>query len=181
MLTRCVGLDLLPSSPALAGAEVELVGMLARETRLRQSLHQIRQRYDFVLLDTPPSLGMLTVNALTAADGVVIPVQCEYLPLEGLTQLLKTVELVRQRLNPDLIIRGLVLTMYDVRTNLSRQVVDEIRQHFPATALHSVIPRSVKLSEAPSYGEPISLYAPESKGAMAYSALCREMLETEWD
>ena len=152
----------------------------AYPTRLRQALVKIRLRYDFILLDTPPSLGMLTVNALTAADGVIIPVQCEYLPLEGLAQLLSTVELVRQRLNPDLIIRGLVLTMYDVRTNLSRQVVEEIRQHFPSTVLRSIIPRSVKLSEAPSYGEPISIYAPDSKGALAYAALSRDILESEW-
>jgi len=179
-LTGCLGLDLLPSSPALAGAEVELVEMSGRELRLRHALEQIRQRYDFVLIDTPPSLGMLTVNALTAADGVLIPVQCEYLPLEGLTQLLRTIELVCRHLNPDLVIRGLILTMYDVRTNLSRQVVEEIRQHFPGTVFSSIIPRSIKLSEAPSYGEPITTYAPASSGGQAYAALCQEMLETEW-
>lgn len=178
-LTACMGLDLLPSSPALAGAEVELVGMRGRESRLRHALAQVRQRYDFVLIDTPPSLGMLTINALTASDGVLIPIQCEYLPLEGLTQLLYTIELVRQRLNPDLVVRGLVLTMYDSRTNLARQVVEEIRQHFPAMAYRAIIPRSVKLSEAPSYGEPIISYAPTSSGGQAYAALCQEILASE--
>ncbi|MBM3190103.1 MAG: ParA family protein, partial [Chloroflexi bacterium] len=180
LLTRCLGLDLLPSSPALAGAEVEMVAMTGRELRLRHVLEQARQRYDFLLLDTPPSLGMLTVNALAAADGVIIPVQCEYLPLEGLSQLLQTIELVREGLNPNLMIRGLVLTMYDPRTNLSRQVVEEIRQHFPTTAFASIIPRNVKLSEAPSFGEPITLYAPDSMGGRAYAALCQEFLATEW-
>ena len=179
LLTRCLRLDLLPSSPALAGAEVEMVEMVGRELRLRHALEQARQRYDFVILDTPPSLGMLTVNALAAADGVIIPIQCEYLPLEGLSQLLQTIELVRQRLNPDLIVRGLVLTMYDGRTNLARQVVEEIRQHFPTTAFRAIIPRNVKLSEAPSYGEPINCYAPDSAGAKAYEALCHEFLQSE--
>jgi chromosome partitioning protein len=179
MLTSCLGLDLLPSSPALAGAEVEMVEMAGRELRLRHALEIIRQRYDFVLIDTPPSLGMLTVNALTAADGVIIPVQCEYLPLEGLTQLLHTIERVRQSLNPELSIRGLVMTMYDSRTNLARQVVDEVFAHFPTTAFRAIIPRSVKLGEAPSYGEPIPTYAPESSGGRSYAALCQELLETE--
>ena len=179
-LTACIGLDLLPSAPALAGAEIELVEMPGRELRLRNALAEIRQRYDFVLVDTPPSLGMLTINALTAADGVLIPIQCEYLPLEGLAQLLRTIELVRQSLNPDLVIRGLVMTMYDSRTNLARQVVDEVRQHFPSTVLSAIIPRSVKLSEAPSYGEPIVTYAPTSSGGSAYAALCQEILQTEW-
>ncbi len=179
-LTNCKGLDLLPSAPPLAGAEIELVEMAGREFRLRRALDPIRARYDFVLIDTPPSLGLLTVNALTAADGVLIPIQCEYLPLEGLTQLLRTVELVRQNLNPDLFIRGLVLTMFDARTNLSRQVVEEIRQHFPSTAFRVVIPRSVKVSEAPSFGEPLLTFAPESSGGQAYAALCEEFLSTEW-
>jgi chromosome partitioning protein len=178
-LTACMGLDLLPSSPNLAGAEVELVQLSGREMRLRYALEGLRPRYDFILIDTPPSLGMLTVNALTASDGVVIPVQCEYLPLEGLTQLLQTIELVRQSLNPDLAIRGLVMTMYDSRTNLSRQVVEEIRRHFPSTVFTAIIPRSIKLSEAPSYGETILSYAPTSSGAQAYSALCEEFLASE--
>lgn len=178
-LTGCPGLDLVPSCPVLAGAEVELVEMKGREFRLRRALEPVRRRYDFVLIDTPPSLGMLTLNALTAADGVLIPVQCEYLPLEGLTELLHTIQLVRQSLNPDLIIRGLVLTLFDPRTNLARQVVEEVRQHFPTTCFRVIIPRSVKLSEAPGYGEPISSYAPSSTGGRAYAALCREILAGE--
>jgi chromosome partitioning protein len=179
MLTGVIGLDLLPSSPALAGAEVEMVEITGRELRLRRALNTVRQRYDFVLIDTPPSLGMLTLNALTAADGVLIPIQCEYLPLEGLTQLLHTIELVRQNLNPDLLIRGLVMTMYDPRTNLARQVIEDVRRHFPSAIFRSIIPRSVKLSEAPSYGEPILSYAPESNGGQAYAALCQELLASE--
>ena len=178
-LTACAGLDLLPASPALAGAQIELVPMAGRETKLRRALEPLRTRYDYVLIDTPPSLGMLTVNALTASDGVLIPIQCEYLPLEGLGQLLHTIELVRQSLNPDRAISGLVLTMYDPRTNLSRQVVEEIRQHFPIIVFRSIIPRSIKLSEAPSYGEPIITYAPHSSGGQAYESLCREVLDRE--
>jgi len=179
LVTACMGLDLLPSSPALAGAEVELLHVIGRETRLRHVLRQVSPRYDYVLIDTPPSLGMLTVNALTASDGVLIPIQCEYLPLEGLAQLLHTIELIRERLNPELIVRGLILTMYDRRTNLARQVVQEIHDHFPTTVFQSVIPRNVKLSEAPSYGEPILTYAPDSPGGMAYEALCQEILASE--
>lgn len=178
-LTARVGLDLLPSSTVLAGAEVELVGISGRELRLRHALDTVRSRYDFLLIDTPPSLGMLTLNALVASDGVLIPIQCEYLPLEGLSQLLQTVELVRQSLNPNLAIRGLLMTMFDPRTNLSREVVEEVRQHFPHTILRTIIPRSVKLSEAPSYGEPIINYAPESSGGQAYAALCQEFLTGE--
>ena len=180
MLTGSLGLDLLPSSPALAGAEVEMVEMAGRELRLRRALENLRRRYDFVLVDTPPSLGLLTLNALTAADGVIIPVQCEYLPLEGLSQLLQTIELVRQNLNPGLVVRGLILTMYDSRINLARQVVEEVRQHFPNAVFQAVIPRNVRLSEAPSYGEPISCYAPESLGGQAYAAFSREFLAGEW-
>lgn len=180
MVTGCIGLDLIPAVPSLAGAEVELLQIIGRETRLRHALQQIRQRYDYVLVDTPPSLGMLTVNALTASDGVFIPIQCEYLPLEGLAQLLHTIELVRQRLNPDLSVRGLIMTMYDRRTNIAREVVQEIHDHFPTTVFGAIIPRSVKLSEAPSYGEPILSYAPESAGGQAYDALCQEILATEW-
>jgi chromosome partitioning protein len=179
MLSGYMGLDLIPSTPGLAGAEVEMVELAAREQRLRQGLVGIRERYDYVLIDTPPSLGLLTLNALTAADGVIIPVQCEYLPLEGLTQLLRTIELVRQRLNSDLVVRGLLLTMYDTRTNLSRQVVQDVRSHFPATVFQAIIPRSIKLSEAPSYGEPIMLYAPDSYGSQAYNAFCEELLAGE--
>lgn len=156
-----------------------MVEMAGREMRLRRALDAVRARYDYILIDTPPSLGMLTLNALTASDGVLIPVQCEYLPLEGLSQLLHTIELVRQNLNPDLVVRGLVMTMYDARTNLARQVVDEVRAHFPSTVFHSVIPRSIKLGEAPSYGEPIISYSPDSSGGRAYAALCQELLQED--
>jgi chromosome partitioning protein len=178
-LTQRLGLDLVPSKPALAGAEVELVGIMAREHRLRKALEPVRNRYEYVLIDCPPSLGLLTVNALTAADEVVIPIQCEYLPMEGLAQLLRTIDLVRANLNPRLDIRGLLMTMYDVRTNLAEQVVQEVRTHFPDRTFRTIIPRSVRLSEAPSYGEPIIDYAPQSPGALAYQALAQEIMESE--
>lgn len=178
-LTKRLGLDLVPSSPVLAGAGVELVNMMAREHRLQQALKPLRERYDFVLIDSPPSLGLLTINALTAADGVLIPIQCEYLALEGLTQLLHTVELVQRNLNSRLAIRGMLLTMYDARTNLSRQVADEVHRHFDKLVFRTIIPRSVRLSEAPSHGETILSYAPESSGALAYQALTAELLRSE--
>lgn len=168
---------MLPSNPALAGAEVELVNLMAREYRLSRALQAAQSTYDYILIDCPPSLGLLTINALTAArDGVIIPVQCEYLALEGLTQLLETVHLVKQHLNPDLKIRGLIMTMYDRRTNLSRQVVEEVRAHFPGQVFRTIIPRNVRLSEAPSYGQPIILYAPSSPGGIAYKVLTAELL-----
>jgi chromosome partitioning protein len=170
-------LHLAPATPRLAGAEVEMVPLIARERLLHKRLLPIAPSYEYVLIDTPPSLGLLTVNALTAAtDGVIIPVQCEYLSLEGLGDLLNTVQLVRENLNPGLRIRGLVMTMYDARTNLSRQVVEEVRQYFAGQVFKTVIPRSVRLSEAPSYGEPILGHAPHSPGALAYAALTRELL-----
>jgi len=176
-LTRWIRLDLAPSSAQLAGATVELVGMLARERRLQWALERVDRRYDYVLIDCPPSLGILTVNGLTAArDGVIIPVQCEYLALEGLSQLLRTIDLVRRALNPGLRIRGMVMTMFDPRTKLSRQVVEEVRRHFGSRVFRTVIPRTVRLSEAPSYGEPILSYAPRSIGALAYQALAKELL-----
>jgi chromosome partitioning protein len=183
--TRRVRLDMVPSSPSLAGATVEMVSLPQREYRLRQVLAELSpsedkgpdERYDYVLIDCPPSLGILTVNGLTAAtDGVIIPVQCEYLALEGLSQLARAVELVRRALNPKLRLRGLVMTMYDARTTLSRQVVEEVQRHFPKRVFSTIIPRSVRLSEAPSYGEPIISYAPRSAGALAYAALTRELL-----
>ncbi|HOU23075.1 MAG TPA: AAA family ATPase [Anaerolineae bacterium] len=176
MLTRRVGLDLIPSSPALAGAEIELVNAPSREFRLKRALAPIRDRYDFVLIDCPPSLGLLTVNALAAADQVIIPVQCEYLPMEGLAQLLRTIDLLRANVNPGLTIRGLLMTMFDSRTSLAQQVVDEVRGHFSDRAFATVVPRSVRLSEAPSYGEPIVDYAPHSAGGLAYEALAKEIL-----
>ncbi len=169
--------DLVPASPALAGATVELVSLPQREYRLRQALARLERQYDYALIDCPPSLGILTVNGLTAAtDGVIIPVQCEYLALEGLSQLARAIELVRRALNPTLRLRGLVMTMYDARTTLSRQVVEEVRRHFPGRVFDTIIPRSVRLSEAPSYGESIISYAPRSAGALAYAALTRELL-----
>jgi chromosome partitioning protein len=177
-----LGLFLVPSSPALAGAEVELVGMLAREYRLQQALDPVVSSYDYVLIDCPPSLGLLTVNALTAArDGVIIPVQCEYLALEGLSQLYQTIELVHARLNSGLEVRGMLMTMFDGRTNLAQQVVDEVRRHFGERTFSSVIPRSVRLSEAPSYGQPIATYAPRSAGALAYAAMAQEVLAGDAD
>jgi chromosome partitioning protein len=170
-------LSLLPSSPALAGAEVELVAQLGRESRLKQALAPLADRYDYVLIDCPPSLGLLTVNGLVAArDGVIIPVQCEYLALEGLGQLTQTLQLVRSALFPDLKVRGVVLTMFDARTRLSTDVVTEVSRHFPEQTFKSVVPRSVRLAEAPSYGLPVSVYAPGSSGAEAYESLAREVL-----
>ncbi len=173
-------LAILPSTPALAGAEVELVNELARESRLKKALTAVSDRYDYILVDCPPSLGLLTLNGLVAAnDGVIIPVQCEYLALEGLGQLVKTIQRVRNALVPNLRIRGLLLTMYDGRTNLSNDVVQEVRRYFPKLVFQAVIPRSVRLAEAPSYGQPISVYAPNSSGAEAYAALAREVLQED--
>ncbi len=178
LLNERLKLSLLPSSPSLAGAEVELVDELARESRLRKALKPIVGRYDYVLIDCPPSLGLLTVNGLIAAlDGVIVPVQCEYLALEGLGQLTQTIDRVRSLLFPELIVRGVVLTMFDNRTNLSTDVVTEVNKHFPDQVFKSVIPRSVRLAEAPSYGLPISAYAPHSVGATAYEALAKELLK----
>lgn len=173
-------LALAPSAPALAGAEVEMVSMLAREYLLRKALEVIAGHYDYVLMDCPPSLGLLTINALTAArNGVVVPIQCEYLALEGLGRLWHTIQLVRENLNPQLIISGMILTMFDPRTNLSSQVVNEVRKHFAQQTFQTVIPRSVRLSEAPSYGQTILTYAPTSTGATAYAALTQEWLARE--
>jgi chromosome partitioning protein len=170
-------LHLLPSSPALAGAEVEIIGRPNRERILASALAPVADRYDIVLIDSPPSLGILTVNALTAANaGVIIPIQCEYLALEGLSQLMQTLRLVRERLNPQLRIFGLLMTMFDPRTNLAQQVVDDVRQHYPNLIFRTIIPRSVRLSEAPSYGQSILHYAPRSSGSLAYEALAQEFL-----
>jgi chromosome partitioning protein len=170
------GLDLVPSSPSLSGAEVELVGVTAREHRLSASLAELNGRYDRVLIDCPPSLGLLTVNALTAADGVLIPIQTEYYALEGLSQLVNTIRRVREGLNPRLEIDGVLLTMYDARTNLSAQVASEVRRHMNGSVYDTVVPRSVRLSEAPSHGLPIALYDPSSRGADAYRDLAGEVV-----
>ncbi len=170
------GLDLAPASVDLAGAEVQLAGAMAREQRLPRALTAVRKRYDFVLIDCPPSLGLLTLNALAAADGVLIPLQSEYLALEGLVQLRQTVDLVVGHINRRLRVFGIVLTMFDTRTNLSGQVQQEVRTHFPRELFETVIPRSVRLSEAPSFGQTISEYDPGSRGAVAYAALAREVV-----
>lgn len=170
------GLDLAPAAPALAGAQIELVEQDDRDGRLRRALEPLRDRYDLIVVDCPPSLGILTVNALVAADAVVVPVQCEYLALEGLGQLVETLDLVREQLNPRLQLLGIVLTMHDPRTNLSAQVIEEVRSHFPRATFESVIPRSVRLSEAPSYGQPARVYDPASRGSLAYAALAEELL-----
>lgn len=172
------GVDVAPASADLAGAEVELTQVMARERRLSTALAAAALDYDYILIDDPPSLGLLTINGLTAANhGVLIPVQCEYLALEGLSQLLNTIHKVRDVLNERLIIAGVILTMYDSRTNLGQQVVQDIRQHFPREAFRTVIPRNVRLSEAPSYGQSILSYAPTSSGALAYQALAAEFLQ----
>jgi len=171
-------LALLPSSPSLAGAEIELVDESEREFRLRNALKTIDKKYDYILIDCPPSLGILTVNGLVAAkDGILVPVQCEYLALEGLGQITQTIERVQSSLFPDLRVRGVVLTMFDPRTNLSTDVVKEVNNHFPGQVFKSVIPRSIRLAEAPSYGLPISAYSPSSVGAQAYESLAKELLK----
>ncbi len=172
-----LGIALLPSSPALSGAEVELVGAPEREARLKHSLAATRKDYDYILIDCPPSLSLLTLNGLVAAQSVLIPVQCEYLALEGLGQLAQTITRVRANLNTSLSIRGLVMTMFDSRTSLALQVVEEVRKHFPGKVFASIIPRSVRLAEAPSHGLPISAFSPTSTGAQAYAALADELLK----
>ncbi len=170
-------LSLLPSSSALAGAEVELVEMPHREFRLQEALRPLQDRYDYILIDCPPSLGLLTINGLTASqNGVLIPVQCEYLALEGLGQLTDTISRVRSGLFPELEVRGVILTMYDGRTRLATDVVNEVRKYFPDQVFEAVIPRSIRVAEAPSYGIPISIYAPDLTAAHAYAALARELL-----
>ena len=170
-------LSILPSSPALAGAEVELVPEIARESRLLQSLKLVIERYDYILIDCPPSLGLLTLNGLVAAkDGLLIPVQCEYLALEGISLLIQTIDRVRSAIFSSLKIRGVILTMFDARTKLSSDVVAEVQRFFPTLVFDSIIPRSVRLAEAPSYGQPISIYAPQSSGATAYDVLANEIL-----
>ncbi|MBQ8507742.1 MAG: ParA family protein [Clostridia bacterium] len=170
-------LDLMPTAIELAGAEIELVGIENREQLLKNALADIRDDYDYILIDCPPSLSLLTINALTAADSVLIPIQCEYYALEGLGQLMNTTKLMRKKLNPQLEIEGIVLTMFDSRTNLCAQVVDEVRRHFPRDLFETMIPRNVRLSEAPSYGLPIHLYDGRCSGAKAYDALAAELME----
>jgi len=174
--TAIESLKLCPSNIQLAGAEIELVTVISRETRMKVVLSEIRDRFDFVLIDCPPSLGLLTLNSLTAADTILVPIQCEYYALEGLSQLMNTVKLVQKHLNPALDVEGVVLTMFDARTNLSIQVVEEVKKHFKNKVYRTVIPRNVRLSEAPSFGLPIILYDPKSKGAECYMELAEEVI-----
>lgn len=177
---RCCAVELLavlPSSRDLIGAEIELVPMIAREHRLAEGLREVRRSYEYLVVDCPPSLGLLTINGLTAADAVLVPMQCEYYALEGLSALLETIELIRQRLNPGLAIEGLLLTMFDTRNSLCHQVADEVRQHFPQDVFTTVIPRNVRLSESPSHGLPAVVYDPTSRGAEAYQVLARELVD----
>ena len=170
-------LKLLPSDIDLVGAEIELVGMERREHRLRLALEAVEKQYQYVIIDCPPSLGLLTINALTAADRVLVPLQCEFYALEGLTHLLKTVKLVRERLNPGLDVAGIVLTMFDGRTSLALQIRDEVHRYFPGQIFDAVIPRNVRLTEAPSYGKPVMLHDLRSSGSIAYLELTREVLQ----
>jgi chromosome partitioning protein len=172
-------LDVIPSGTRLSGAEVELVGVLARENKLRQAIAPIRESYDFIFLDCPPSLGLLTINALAAADSVLIPLQCEYYALEGLTALLTSIQLVQESLNPNLNIEGILLTMYDTRLNLSQQVSEEARKYFAGRVYETTIPRNVRLGEAPSFGKPVIEYDSTSKGSESYRALAREVMTHE--
>lgn len=172
----CEGLDVLPATINLAGAEVELVNEMARENRLKSAIGSLRGKYDYILIDCPPSLGLLTVNALVAADKLLIPIQCEFYALEGVTKLLDSMKRVKSMLNPSLDIYGVLLTMYDGRTTLSKQVAEEVRRYFDKTVFTTMIPRTVKLSEAPSYGQPITEYDPLGKGGQAYLSLAKEVI-----
>lgn len=172
-------LSLLPASVDLAGAEIEIAGLPHRESLLKRMIEPIRDSYDYIIIDCPPSLGLMTLNALVASDSIIIPIQAEFYALEGLAQLVKTVQVVGRRMNPRLRILGILLTMFDGRTNLSLQVAEEVKKYFGSKVFRTVIPRTVKLSEAPSFGEPILTYAPKSKGAEAYKKLCREVLKRD--
>lgn len=170
------GLDVVPATIQLAGAEIELVTVISREARMQKAIEKVKDEYDYIILDCPPSLGLLTLNALTAADSLIIPIQCEYYALEGLGQLINTITLVQKHLNSNLEIEGVLLTMFDARTNLSIQVVDEVKNHFKGKVYQTIIPRNVRLSEAPSHGQPIILYDAKSKGAEMYSDFAKEVV-----
>ncbi|MEG0477523.1 MAG: AAA family ATPase [Raoultibacter sp.] len=172
----CEGLDLIPATINLAGAEVELVSEMARENRLKDAIGSLRGKYDYIFIDCPPSLGLLTVNALVAADKLLIPIQCEFYALEGVTKLLESMEIVKARLNPSIEVLGMLLTMYDGRTILSKQVAQDVREHYKSEVFETVIPRTVKLSEAPSHGEPITEYDRSGKGTLSYTALAEEVI-----
>lgn len=177
--TEVPNLSLLPATIQLAGAEIELVSIMSRETKVKRALDKIKYNYDFILIDCPPSLGLLTINSLTAANSVLVPIQCEFYALEGLTQLMNTIQLVQKNLNPSLTLEGVVLTMFDARTNLSIQVVDEVKNHFRNKVYQTIIPRNVRLSEAPSHGQPVMIYDPKSKGAEVYFDLAKEVIGDE--
>ncbi|NLY29064.1 MAG: ParA family protein [Firmicutes bacterium] len=174
--TEVSGLEAAPATLELAGAEIELVSAMSREYRLKGSLDGVKGSYDYILIDAPPSLGLLTINALSAANAALVPIQCEYYALEGVSQLVSTVSLVKEHLNPNLEIAGVLMTMYDARTNLSQQVVEEVRRFFGEKVFDTIIPRNVRLSEAPSHGQPIILYDPQCRGAQAYRDLAREVM-----
>ncbi|MFO7295061.1 MAG: AAA family ATPase [Caldicoprobacter sp.] len=177
--TKIENLDIIPSNIDLAGAEIEMVPMIARETILKKAIEPIRDEYDYIFIDCPPSLGLLTINALTASDKVMVPIQCEYYALEGLSQLMSTINIVKKNLNPSLELAGVVLTMFDARTNLSIQVVEDVKKHFRDKVYRTIIPRNVRLGEAPSHGVPIILYDPKCVGAVAYCELAEEFIESD--
>lgn len=177
--TGLPNLDIIPSNSELAGAELELVAITGRELKLKSALSTIAASYDYILIDCPPSLGLLTVNAMTAADSVLIPLQCEFYAMEGLSHILKTIRLIQKDLNPSLKIEGILLTMFDSRNNLSRQVAEEVRTHFPNDTLATIIPRNVRLSEAPSHGKPVIFYDITSRGAAGYLDLAKEIIQRE--
>src|SRR5690625_314897 len=174
--TETENLSIIPATIQLAGAEIELVPTMSREVKLKKALSSVRDNYDYILIDCPPSLGLLTLNALTAADSVLIPVQCEYYALEGLSQLLNTIRLAQKHLNTELMIEGVLLTMLDARTNLGLQVIDEVKKYFQDKVYESIVPRNIRLGEAPSHGKPISSYDPKSKGAEVYLELAKEVI-----
>ena len=179
LITEHENLSIVPATLQLAGAEIELTSMMARESRLKGSLAEVSSQYDYILIDCPPSLGHLTINSFTASDSILIPVQCEYYALEGLSQLLNTVRLVQKHFNPELEIEGVLLTMYDARTNLGNEVVEEVRKYFREKDYETIIPRNIRLSEAPSHGKPIIDYDPRSRGAEVYQALAKEVVSRE--
>lgn len=177
--TDVENLDIVPATISLAGAEIELVSTISREVRMKHAIQDIKDDYDYIIIDCPPSLGLLTLNALTASDSIIIPVQCEYYALEGLSQLLSTIRLVQRHLNDSLYIDGVLLTMFDARTNLGIQVIEEVKKYFQDKVYKTIIPRNVRLSEAPSHGKPIIMYDPRSKGAEVYVELAKEVVENE--
>lgn len=177
--TEVENLDIIPATISLAGAEIELVSTISREVRMKHAIQESKDLYDYVIVDCPPSLGLLTINALTASDAIIIPVQCEYYALEGLSQLLSTVRLVQKHLNEDLVIDGVLLTMFDARTNLGIQVIDEVKKYFQDKVFKTIIPRNVRLSEAPSHGEPVIVYDSRSRGAEAYLELAKEVVHND--